>query len=400
MRIILFTGKGGVGKTSVAAASALKAAALGHKTLVLSTDAAHSLADSFGEPLGTEPQPLATNLWGQETDLYQVLEAKWGTLRRWLAALMAWRGIEEIVAEEMAVLPGMDELANLLYILYYYESQAYDVIIVDCAPTGETLRLLSFPDMLRWWMDKLFPLERKAAGVLRPLVKPVLGSFPYPEDGVFDAAQHLFQELIRMRDLLNDPEIASVRLVVNAEKMVIREAQRTFTYLNLYGYPTDLVICNRLIPKQVEHSYFTAWKRSQGRHYRTIEESFSPLPIRGIPLFHQEVQGISMLRTMAEALYGDEDPTQVYYQGLVQAVHQADTHYVLTLKLPFATKENISLSRNGDELLIQSGRYRRNLLLPHTLVSLPIDSAKLEEGQLKIAFARETKSGKKEHRRR
>jgi arsenite-transporting ATPase len=203
-----------------------------------------------------------------------------------------------------------------------------------------------------------------------------------------------------MRDLLSDPKTSSVRLVVNAERMVIREAQRTFTYLNLYGYPTDLVICNRLIPKHVEHSYFTSWKRSQGRHYRTIEESFSPLPVRAVPLFCQEVRGISMLRAMAEALYGDEDPTQVYYQGLVQAVHKADGHYVLTLKLPFTTKENVSLSRNGDELLIQAGRYRRNLLLPHSLLHLPIDSAKLEEGRLKITFVKDAKSAKKEHPRR
>lgn len=403
MRIILYTGKGGVGKTSVAAASALKSAELGHKTIVLSTDIAHSLSDSFGEDLGDEPKPLAPNLWGQETDIIKTLETKWGTLRSWMAALMAWRGMSDIVADEMAILPGMEELANLLYILHYYDNKAYDSIMVDTAPTGETLRLLSFPDMLRWWMDKLFPLERKAAGVIRPVMRPILGDFPYPSDEVFDSAQHLFNELIRMRDLLANPDICSVRLVVNAEKMVINEAQRMLTYLNLYGYATDLVVCNRLIPDDVQDSYFDSWKRAQSRHYKTIEQNFYPLPIRAIPFFSEEVQGMDMLRKMADALYNNDDPSQVFFKGQVQQIEKRDGYYVLSLALPFVTRSDISITRNKDELYLQVGAYRRNLVLPHRLAALPVASAQFEGGKLNIVFGDEKSekgSGEKARRRK
>jgi len=385
MRVLLYTGKGGVGKTTVAAATAVKSAELGYRTIVLSTDAAHSLADAFDIPLSGEPKAIAPNLWGQETEMSQTLKTYWSDIEEWMAALMAWRGMEEIIADEMAIVPGMEELANLLYIVNYYYSGEYDVIIVDCAPTGETLRLLSFPEHLRWWMEKLFPIGRTATSVVRPFVRPFL-SIPLPGDEVFQSAERLFEELVRMRALLTDPEKASVRIVVNPERIVIKEAQRTFTYLNLYGYTTDLIICNRLIPEEVSDRYFDSWKESQARHYQVIEECFAPLPILSVPLLEQEVVGMPMLKVMAQALYGDRDPAQLFYHGQAQDIEREDGYYVLTLSLPFVTKSDVSLVRNGDELLVQVGSYRRNIILPRTLVGLPVEEAKFEDGGLRIRF--------------
>jgi len=385
MRVILFTGKGGVGKTSVAAATALRSAELGYKTIVLSTDAAHSLSDSFDVPLGNEPQLIIPNLWGQETELSQTLETQWGSIQRYLSALLAWRGIDEMVAEEIAILPGMEELANLLYIVRYQDEGQYDVIIIDCAPTGETLRLLSFPEVMHWWMTRMFPIGRKVAGVVYPLAR-VLVDMPLPDSEVFASIEELYSELDKIRTLLTDAEKTSVRLVVNPEKMVIKEAQRTFTYLNLYGYVTDLIICNRLIPEEVEHHYFQAWKNSQRKYHQLIRECFAPLPISDVPLMEQEVVGIPMLKVMAEAVYGGDDPTTIFFQGQVQDIQKAGKHYVLTLALPFSSKEKISLTQSGDELIIQVANFRRNVILPHALRGLVVSEAKLEESKLRIKF--------------
>ena len=385
MRVLLYTGKGGVGKTTIAASTAVRAAELGYRTIVLSTDSAHSLADAFDTPLSGEPQAIVPNLWGQETEMSQTLKTYWSDIHDWMAALMAWRGIEEIIADEMAVLPGMEELANLLYIANYSYSGDYDVIIVDCAPTGETLRFLSFPEHLRWWMEKMFPIGRTATSLVRPFVRPFL-DIPLPGDKVFQSAERLFEELGRMRDLLTDAEKASVRIVVNPERMVIKEAQRSFTYLNLYGYATDLIICNRLIPAEVADRYFDSWKESQTRYYQVIEECFAPLPILSVPLLEHEVVGMSMLKVMAQALYGDRDPTQLFYRGQAQEIEREDGYYVLTLSLPFVTKSNVSLMRNGDELTVQVGSYRRSIILPRTLAGLPVKEARFEDEKLRIRF--------------
>ncbi|HLB11350.1 MAG TPA: TRC40/GET3/ArsA family transport-energizing ATPase [Dehalococcoidia bacterium] len=386
MRIILYTGKGGVGKTSVAAATALRAAQMGYRTIVLSTDPAHSLGDSFDTPLGGEPHQLAPRLWGQELDIGYVLDTYWGTIQNWIKALMAWRGIDDIVADEMAVLPGMEELSGLLYITEYHDSKEYDVIIVDCAPTGETLKLLSFPEILRWWMERLFPIERKAASILRPLVKPLV-NIPIPDDEVFESAKNLFLKLDRMRAILTSPQESSVRLVVNPEKMVIKEAQRTYTYLNLYGYYTDAIICNRIIPDNVTDDYFAAWKQTQGRYFELIEESFVPLPILKVPLMDQEVVGLEMLDRVGKALFGSEDPTKTFFVGQPREIQKENGHYVLTLDLPFVAKEDISLVRNGDELVIRVGNQKRNIILPRILIGTPTEEAKFEENRLKIRFA-------------
>jgi len=386
MRVILFTGKGGVGKTSVAAATALRSAELGYRTIVLSTDAAHSLSDSFDMPVGHDPKPIVPNLWGQETELFKTMETHWKTIQRYISALLAWRGMDEMTAEEIAVLPGMEELASLLYVIHY--EGHYDVIIMDCAPTGETLRLLSFPDMLHWWMTRMFPIGRRVAIMAHPLAK-MLMDMPLPDGEVFDSIKELYSDLNRIHTLFTDAERTSVRLVVNPEKMVIKEAQRTFTYLNLYGYFTDLIICNRLIPDRIKEQYFQAWKDSQKKYHQLIEEGFTPLPIADIPLMEQEIVGIPMLRVMAEALYGEGDPTAIFFRGKVQSIHKENKHYVLTLPLPFSSKEKISLMQSGDELTIQVANFRRNVILPHPLIGLEVSEAKLEDGKLKIKFLEE-----------
>ncbi len=385
MRLILFTGKGGVGKTTVAASSALRAAELGYKTIILSTDSAHSLSDSFDIALGGEPQPIAPNLWGQETDMSQTIQSYWGTIQEWLTALLTWRGMDEIVADEMAIVPGMEELANLLYIVSYYDSGDWDVIIVDCAPTGETLRFLSFPEIMRWWMERMFPIGKAAAAISRPIMKRILG-IPMPGDKVFQSVEELFEQLNRMHTIFTDPEISSMRLVVNPEKMVIKEAQRTFTYLNLYGYFTDLVILNRIIPDSVDDPYFDFWKRSQKRYREMVEERFSPIPILTAPLMEEEVVGTRMLKAMGKTIYQDDDPVKIFFHGQPHNIEMEDGYYVLSLDLPFIAKEEISLLRNGDELTIQVGSYRRNIILPRALLGLKVKEAKFEERRLRIRF--------------
>jgi arsenite-transporting ATPase len=380
-------GKGGVGKTSVAAASALRSAQLGHRTIILSTDSAHSLSDCFDIELGSEVKPVITNLWGQEPDVLKAVDTHWGTLRDWFSALLAWRGIDEIAADDMAIFPGMEELADLLYIVDYSRSGQYDLIVVDCAPTGETLRLLSFPEILRWWMNRIFPIQRKAASLALPILRRVT-DIPLPEDEVFDSIESLFSELEQMRLLLTDQEQTSVRLVVNPEKMVIKEAQRTFSCLNLYGYFTDLIVCNRLIPDKVHDRYFKYWKENQSQHYRTIEEGFSPVPIITAPLLEGEVVGIPMLETMAEALYGDDDPARIFLRGQVQSFNKEGEYYYLTITLPFIEKGDISLAQNSDELIVHVGSFKRNIILPHALIGLAATEAKFEGGRLRIRFER------------
>jgi len=394
MRVILFTGKGGVGKTSVAAATALRSAELGYRTIVLSTDAAHSLSDSFDVSLGHEPRLIKPNLWGQEPELFAAMETHWKTIQKYISALLAWRGRDEIAAEEVASLPGMEELANLLYVIHYQEQGQYDVVIMDCAPTGETLRLLSFPEVLHWWMARMFPIGKKVAIMAHPLAKALM-NMPLPDSEVFDSVEELYSELERIHALFTDAGKTSVRLVVNPEKMVIKEAQRTFTYLNLYGYFTDLVICNRLIPEGVKEPYFQAWKDSQKKYHQLIEEGFGPLPISDVPLMEQEIVGIPMLETMAKALYGENDPTAVLFEGKVQDIYKENRHYVLALSLPFATREKVSLTQIGDELAIQVANFRRNVILPHSLIGLEVSEAKLEEGKLKIKFREEGQTGRR-----
>jgi arsenite/tail-anchored protein-transporting ATPase len=387
MRILLYTGKGGVGKTTVAAATAVRLAELGYRTVVMSTDLAHSLSDSFDRPLGPEPVELGPNLWAQETDIYYNLRTYWGTVQRWLNDLLAWRQVDEIVADEVSILPGMEELANLLWINRHRERGRFDVVVVDCAPTGETLRLLSFPEIGRWWVEKILPVHRAAAQIVRPLVRAASG-LPMPENEVYDAVQELFDQLDKLQAMLVSPELTSVRLVMNPEKMVIKEAQRTYTYFNLFGYPCDLVICNRVIPNSVSDEHFLAWKESQARHLDEIEQRFSPMPILEVPLFKDEVVGLDQLRDFAGALYGEDDPSRVHWRGRTQHVEKRDGGYVLRLPLPFTEKPDVTLTKVGDELVVQVGQHKRNLILPRILVGLETAGARFEGDELEVKFVR------------
>jgi arsenite-transporting ATPase len=385
---MLYTGKGGVGKTTVSAATAVRCAQRGYRTVVLSTDLAHSLADSFDTKLGPEPQLIADNLWAQESDIYYNLDRYWHTVQKWINALFAWRGVDELVAGELAVLPGMDELANLLWIDTHQKSGKFDVIIVDCAPTGETLRLLSFPEIARWWVEKLLPLHRRMAAIARPVVRTWIG-MPLPEDEVYASVQDLFEQLDGMHAALVDPDTTTVRLVLNPEKMVIKEAQRTYTYLNLFGYPTDLVICNRVLPASVQDEYFSEWKAAQAGYRAQVEENFAPLPIVDVPLFGKEIVGLPALSEMAQAVYGDYDPTEIRFRGRTQSTEQTDTEYILRLRLPFAGKDDLHLLTSGDELVVRVGSQKRNVILPRALVGLPIHGAKFEGDTLAVRFAKD-----------
>ncbi len=392
VRIILYTGKGGVGKTSVAAATALRCVDLGYRTIVVSTDAAHSLSDSFDMTLGPEPTEVIPKLWGQEIDVLYQMEKHWGKVQEYMASLLTWRGMDDLIAEETSVLPGMEELASLLQIVHLHDTGDYDVIIIDCAPTGATLQLLSFPEAARWYLQRIFPIERKAMQLSRPLLRAFI-DMPLPDDEVFDVIAELIMQLDRMHTLLSDAEKSSVRLVLNPEKMVIKEAQRAFTYLNLYGYPTDAIISNRLIPGQVEDSYFASWRDIQEKYGRMIEEAFSPLPILTVPLFDREVVGLTMLRRMAESIYGQDDPTKVYFVGQPQTVEKRERTYLLSLAMPFVEKGNIELTHSGDELIIHIGHYKRNLILPRVLAGLEVQEAKLKEGLLTVTFAEDNREG-------
>ncbi len=397
MRILLYTGKGGVGKTSVAAATALRCADLGYRTIVISTDAAHSLADSFDLPLGNEPTPIVAGLWGQEIDLLHQMEKYWGKVQEYMVALFSWRGMDELQAEETSVLPGMEELASLMQIVYLHDSGQYDAIIVDCAPTGATLQLLAFPEVLRWYIQRIFPIQRQVARMARPIAKAI-SDIPLPDDSLFATVEDLYNQLVRMHRLLTDPKLTSVRLVLNPEKMVIKEAQRAFTYLNLYGYSTDAIVSNRIIPKTVADGYFAAWKESQARYSLMVDEAFSPLPILTVPLFDQEVVGLEMLRKMAAAIYGPEltqggmgDPTRLYFVGEAQKVEKSDGNYRLVLPLPLVSKEQIQLTQASDELVIHIGNWKRNLILPRALVGLPVVGARYEGNMLVVTFAGDKK---------
>ncbi len=394
MRILLYTGKGGVGKTTLSAATALRCAELGYRTVVLSTDPAHSLGDSFDTRIGNELKVLAPNLWGQEIDLLHQMDKYWGRVQSYLNVVFAWRGMDALVAEETSVLPGMEELASLMQITHLAESGDYDVIVIDAAPTGSTLQLLSFPEMARWYIEKIFPFQRKTIQIARPVMK-AFSDMPLPGDDVFESIEDLVEVLERTSRLLNDSSISSMRLVLNPEKMVIKEAQRAYTYLSLYGYAVDAVVCNRIFPTELSDSYFDQWKAAQQENLRFIDEAFQPLPIFRVPMFGQEVMGEEMLRLTAVTVFGPDpirggagDPSLSFYSGRPQQIFQQDGQYVLSLALPMVQKEDVKLHRSVvDELIVHIGNWKRNISLPIGLARLEVAGAKYEGDRLNILFA-------------
>ncbi len=383
-RTILYTGKGGVGKTSVAASTARGCAAAGQRTLVISTDPAHSLSESLSVALGAEPVAAGVRLWGQEVMAQQEMERHWSGVQDWLGELLVERGVDRISAEELTVPPGMDELFALLRLQAHHESGEWDTIIVDCAPTGETLRLLAFPDVARWWIDKVFPLERQLLTAARPIARSLL-DISLPGPAVFADVQRLSQNLIAMNEILRDRRHCTLRLVMNPEKMVIGEAMRTFTYLNLYGYLTDAVIVNRLFPAGVG-DYFAAWRNVQEEHLELVQSAFAPVPVLCAPYFEQEVVGPAMLDRLLRELFGDGDPSRVLYDALTQELEVLDDGAWLRLRLPFAEKGDISLKQIGLELIIGVDGQRRIIMLPPALAAMRPATATFQDGALQIRF--------------
>ncbi len=384
-RTILYTGKGGVGKTSVAASTALAIAGRGLRTVVLSTDPAHSLSDSLETKLGPSPVPVAENLWGQEVQAEAEMERNWNAVQRWLTSVLSDRGVDRILAEELTVPPGMDEIFALLQLKHHYESREFDVIVVDCAPTGETLRLLSFPEVARWWLEKVFPWEKRILSAARPFARTML-DLPLPGNDVLAEVQGLVRNLVEMSEILRDRRHASIRLVMNPERMVIKEAQRTFTYMNLYGYLTDAVVVNRVFPEAVEGGYFAAWRGVQQEQVDLVEEAFSPVPVLRAPFFEQEVIGPAMLARLGSEVFKDREPHTVLYRDLSQELVMLDDSAILRLRIPFVEKAEIKLKKVGLELIVRVGAHKRNIMLPTALASYRPREARFEEAALVVRF--------------
>ena len=385
MRLILFTGKGGVGKTTLSAASALLSAKKGYKTLVISTDAAHSLSDSFEVELSNAPKRIAANLYGREVNALEEIETRWGRIKDYLVAFFASQGIDSIEADELSVFPGMEELFSLMEIRNYWKTGEYEVIIVDCAPTGDTLRLLSAPEITGWYLKHIYPIQRTAAKAVRPVASRLL-PFPFPEDKIFETIKSLVAQFSEMKDILDDTKNASIRLVVNPEKMVIKEAQRAYTFFNLYGFSVDLIIVNRVFSSAVEDPYFDEWKVVQEKYRHMIKEIFSPLPILSLPLLDREIVGIDLLEKIAVEVYGEKDPTELFYAQKPISIKKDGAGYIMALHLPFVEKKDLNLVQKGEELFVKVGNFKRSILLPRILLHRSIQGAKFEGDQLNIAF--------------
>jgi arsenite-transporting ATPase len=383
-RTIVYTGKGGVGKTSVAACTARRCAGAGLRTLVISTDPAHSLSESLEVELCGEPRRAGEGLWGQEVKAQEEMERHWSGVQDWLGELLVERGVDRISAEELTVPPGMDELFSLLRLQAQHQSGDWDAIVVDCAPTGETLRLLSFPDVARWWIEKVFPMERQILAAARPLARSLL-DIPLPSQAVFADIQRLSENLIAMNEILRDRERSTIRLVMNPDKMVIGEAMRTFTYLNLYGYLTDAVIVNRVFPSEVG-DYFAQWRRVQEEHVKLVHSAFSPVPVLSAPYFDQEVVGSAMLDRLADAIFAGHDPAAVLHDAVTQELVVSEDGARLRLLLPFVRKGEISLKKIGLELVVGVDGQRRTIMLPSAFAGFNPARATFEDGALEVIF--------------
>lgn len=409
MRVIVHTGKGGVGKTSISAATALRCAEMGLKTIVISTDTAHSLGDAYDKAIGPEPVLLAPNLWAQEIDARYSMDKYWGKVQTYMAALFSRQGVEDVVAEEVTILPGLEEGASLLWINEYFNQKEYDVLIVDAAPTAETIRLLSLPDVTRWWLERFLRLTR-GIKVVSDTVRGVRNVFrrekiqpdQVEDKDAWDQVESLFDMLEGVRTLLTDPEYASMRLVVNAERMVIKETQRTYTYLNLYGYATDAVLVNRIIPDEVTDPFFEGWKKRQKENLEFVTEAFGGLPVLKAPMFKEEMGGLDGLRKLADTLYGDKNPSERLSTTGIHRIEKVEdaadgTKYIMHVPLGFAQKTDLDLYRSRDEITLRVGPYRRNIVLPAILHDLELE-AKFEPPNLHVRFYQpdkdSTKNGK------
>ncbi len=375
-----------MGKTTVAASTALAAADAGYRTLVTSTDPAHSLSDALMVGLGSDPSKVVPGLDGQQIDTQRQLDKYWGSIRRQLMDVLDWGGAGGIEAEEFLVFPGMDELFALLEVNRHARSGAYDVVIVDCAPTAETLRLLSLPEVLSWYFEKVLPTERRLMRAARPILSR-LTDLPLPADEVFTAAQSVFESIEDVKALMSSPEVTSARLVVNPEKMVIDEARRTYSYLGLFGYGVDGVVVNRVLPDIVADPYFERWRAIQKGHLDTIDDAFPEVPRLWLRLFDDEMVGVDRLRFMASELYGDQDPIKDFVATTPFRIVDANGGVSMEVDIPFVDKSEIDVLRSGHEIYIQVGPYRRSFILPDALHRREVTRARLDGGTLTVSFS-------------
>jgi arsenite-transporting ATPase len=393
MRIILYTGKGGVGKTSISAATGLELARRGYRTLVMSIDPAHSLSDAFDldKPLMDHEAGrlvnVAKNLWIQEVDVQEEISRHWDSVYAYVSALLNISGLEQTLAEELAIFPGMEEVSSLLYVNQYVREKAFDVMLLDCAPTGESLRFVSIPTALDWYMSKLFKLERRVIKVVRPVLDSVAG-VPFPKEDYFDNLESLHRKLAGIDELMADPKITTVRLVTNPEKVVLKETQRAFTYFCLFGLTIDAVIVNRILPNKVRDTFFNSWRDTQERCIQSVEEVFAPVPVWRVPLFEDEVLGAERLSRLGKALYGEQDPAKRFFSESPYRFRKVNGNYQLRLKLPFVTSSDINLHKKRDELIIRVGGLKRYVGLPQRIAHCEPLSARIQDGELVVVLGR------------
>jgi arsenite-transporting ATPase len=398
IRVIIYTGKGGVGKTSVAAATALRCAAMGYRTIAISTDQAHSLADSLEVPLSGSVRNIAPNLDALEVDVLYEMDHRWKEIDRYVEEFLSSQGIEGVTAKEMTVWPGMELISALFYIWDYDQSKEYDVIVLDTAPTGETLRLLSFPDISDWYFDKVYRILKNMVRIARITVGRVMNA-PLPSDALFNDIDHIRLRMKRVKDILVDPETTSVRLVVNPERMVINETKRAFTYLSLYNLTVESLIINRLLPEEATGDYFKA-KLEEQRHYmNVIEEGFSPLKMLRATQFSTELLGRESLEKLADMLFGPTDPSVVYTTEKALEIYSEDGTDVLSIKLPFSEREEVELYKAAETLIVKVGWYKRSITLPYTLTNKETTKAEFKGGRLLIKFEGREEDGVREEKR-
>jgi len=391
MRIIMFAGKGGVGKTSIASATGVRTAEDGQKTLIMSLDIAHSLSDIFALDKGLMeknkgmPVKIEDRLWIQELDIQEEIQRNWGEVYKYIVSIFNATGFDEILAEELAILPGMEEVSSLLYINRYAQEGDFDVIILDCAPTGESLRFISIPTTLEWYIRKVFKMERRVVSYIRPVARRFY-DVPLPEDDYFGALENLFARLEGIDKILTDPTITTVRLVTNPEKIVLKETQRTFLYFSLYKMCIDAIVMNRILPGHLTEKYFEDWKKSQRTYLKLAEEYFNPVPIFPVNLFQNEPLGKENLRRIGAEIYGEHSPTQHFYTERPYEFHQEDGQFFIRIKLPFLTKEEVELNRLAEEIVIRIGGFKRHILLPRHVNAYKHVRAKIDGGFLNIIF--------------
>jgi arsenite-transporting ATPase len=387
MRIVLFTGKGGVGKTTLAAATALCAARRGSRTLVVSTDAAHSLADSFAVPLANEPRPLGPpGLFGAELDAGEELERYWGEIKRRLAAVLSQVGLEAPIAGELAIVPGLDEILSLVRIKKIFDQGEYDLLVIDSAPTGSAMRLLGAPELNRWYIKNMLDLTRGMAALVLPVLQSAL-KLPVTESTLQLKIRKLFDEVEQLRRIFIDPQKTSVRLVLNPDRMALLETERAFTFFSLYNLTVDAVFVNRVLPDEITDPFLQDWKQSQTNYRRQIAETFAPLPIFEVPLPRQEVTGLERISPLAETVYGDRDPRALLVDAAPLRFELKNGQYTLTLRLAGVEGGAIELEKAGDELRVRIGKYRRTIALPQYVAGLKPAGASLDEGCLKVLFS-------------